>query len=491
MSISAILAAAALSVSCMTGIGYDEEYAPAPTLSYEITEQAAADLYSSGILEISVTSGADIRYIVDKQTRTDENSDLPTAEYIFNNGTSAASDQDGKVSIPINDAEVGDTLYFITVKEGKYSEDVCTFTLEHPTPIVVEGLKIRLSRPSILADGVSQTQIFAVYTNSATDEYRLLAESEVKFFTAGDNKPITFPGMKYSSTEVGEFSFWASYGSANTIKDPTAIRVLSLDTPAAPEDPEPDNSSFVRRALIMDYTGTGCGYCPYFIIALNDVFADEEYADKAVLAACHTYNGDPFAPAQSGIENKMNFSISTYPTLSIDMRWKLGNYQVAQNTYNIKKYISLSLDEAPQAGISVNMRYYPEMGSEMVATVGIKAAADSKFRVGAMILEDGLSHSQANYGAANPNGYDLTTHNHVLRYVDGKSSSKDYTGCDLGSLSKGDCVSHTFTINIDSKWVAANCRVVFFVTAANGNIYYVTNCIEMPLQTQTVPYQYQ
>ena len=59
--------------------------------------------------------------------------------------------------------------------------------------------------------------------------------------------------------------------------------------PDAPEDPQPDNTSFVRRTLITQFTGLGCGYCPFMIAAMEDVRKSAEYADKSVLAACHTY----------------------------------------------------------------------------------------------------------------------------------------------------------------------------------------------------------
>lgn len=60
-----------------------------------------------------------------------------------------------------------------------------------------------------------------------------------------------------------------------------------------PDDPYPSATDFSRKILLMEHTGTKCGYCPVMVEALHSLEADPDYAGSFTLAAVHGYVSDP------------------------------------------------------------------------------------------------------------------------------------------------------------------------------------------------------
>ena len=114
------------------------------------------------------------------------------------------------------------------------------------------------------------------------------------------SEEVTLTDGKFVATADGEYKFWAAYGTYSTFdksKDDSGmitVKAISVAVPDAVEDPQASNTSFVHRAFLTQYTGTGCGYCPYMIKILRELMADQTIPNKAVLAAVHSYsNADP------------------------------------------------------------------------------------------------------------------------------------------------------------------------------------------------------
>ena len=76
------------------------------------------------------------------------------------------------------------------------------------------------------------------------------------------------------------------------------------------------------------------------IAAMEDVRKSAEYADKSVLAACHTYGGDPYQP---DVPLDYAMGVSTYPYVNFDFQTGVGNNGYNNNVSNIKKNIDKSL----------------------------------------------------------------------------------------------------------------------------------------------------
>lgn len=315
-------------------------------------------------------------------------------------------------------------------------------------------------------------------------------------YDANTNRSITLPTVTktsasgeeyelpyYQATKAEVRSFWVAYKTSNTLKDPVTVTAVDFAIPTRPADPQPGSTSFKRRSMIMQFTGLGCGYCPYMIAALHDVLADEAYASKAELAAVHTYPGDPYAPAEN-VDGA--FGVTGYPTVIFDMTSIVQNAYYDPNVSNVKKAIDNSLSTPAKAGISVRADVD---GNTLVARVTVKAAEEGSFRVGAWVLEDGLSGTQSNYGMAD-NGYNFNTHNNVLRKADSDRTSS-FRGYDLGTVKAGEMADHVFVITLDSSWKKDNCHMMYFVTALDGSSYRVTNVIGTNSLTEAVSFEYE
>lgn len=348
---------------------------------------------------------------------------------------------------------------------------------------IENGLQVTASTTVINADGQDAARINVYY-----DKVKLSLDA-VAFYDAKSNDVLDLSKftiedntLVYTVTEPGEFSFWVAYKTHNTKDRPTTISAVEFSVPDAPEDPQPDNTSFVRRTLITQFTGLGCGYCPFMIAAMEDVRKSAEYADKSVLAACHTYGGDPYQP---DVPLDYAMGVSTYPYVNFDFQTGVGNNGYNNNVSNIKQAIDKSLSVDAGAGISVGMEV---AGNKLVARVTVKAARSGSFRVGAWVLEDGLTGTQLNNGMKGD--YDFNTHNNVIRHVNSRYSGSDYSGHEVGALAAGGTGEHLFTMTLDESWVVKNCHVIFFVTELVDKGYAVTNAIDVPVKSSTIPFEY-
>ncbi len=357
------------------------------------------------------------------------------------------------------------------------------------------GLVLTATPSTIIADG----EDVAVLEVTLNDE--VLTEG----FTIYDDEDniVEFENMEFSTTVAGEYKFWASYKSeisetiTITAEEPEEDPEENPDdneTPEGPTDSDPENLNFKRRVLLTQFTGTGCGYCPGMILALREVMQDNTFADKTVLAAAHRYPGsDPAYLANYALDVAMG--IGGFPSLSADMYYTYGLYS------NMVEVIHWMVDASferttTKAGISA-VSYIEE--DKVIINATVKAAEESKFRIGAWLLEDGIYGQQTNYGYEG----DFNTHDNCIRVADSKASSSDYTGYDIGPvgedgevqpIKKGETEEYTFTIELKDKWKRENCSIVLFVTTPEKvqgrESYFVNNVIEMPLEGE-VAFEYE
>ncbi len=150
--------------------------------------------------------------------------------------------------------ESGD--YEVQAFVGELSSNTISFT-------VSEGMII--SHNSLLKN---QLNTFTLYDVSTGEDI----SNQGTFYVNGE----VIEGNTFSSAEVGEYEVYAEYISENeeTITtDPAEFTVV------AP----------VQRALIEDYTGTWCGYCP----RLQSIIAEvEEMTDLVSTIAIHKSSSD-------------------------------------------------------------------------------------------------------------------------------------------------------------------------------------------------------
>lgn len=321
-----------------------------------------------------------------------------------------------------------------------------------------------------------------------------------------DGATVTLP--KYVAEEVGTRSVYIYYKTSNTRKKPITLTAVDYAIPQRLADSKPESTDFTKRAFFTQFTGVGCGFCPYISTALHAMKADESINDQYVAVAVHTY-GNPselYPYTANNIDGV--FGVSSYPVILGDMKFRTSNMgSWERNQAVLTNYVNSSVVEGAGAGISVSVG-----GSEsntVVVRATVKAAKNGNYRVGAWLVEDNIYGVQSsNMSGAMPEGMskdDLNYHNNVLRIADSDPASS-YTGYDLGYMNAGDMVDKVFIMELKESaaeagksnkemnhkehWVRENCRLVVFVTTDSKNGYYVTNVVSNTALTENIAFDY-
>ncbi len=349
----------------------------------------------------------------------------------------------------------------------------CSLTGEEDEDPVSGELTISLSKDIIKANG----EDFSVIQVRKGEE--LLTEG-VTVYDAKTNLPLDLPEMKFTTTTPGEYSFWAAYGTEHT--GTVTLNAIDFDVPELPEDNDPSALSFNKKLLITQFTGTGCGYCPFMINIIKKVISDPAYADRLELSVAHTFNSNDPAFLSAPLDQAM--AVSGYPTVVFDMHTQFNNYN--SETGFRKAFDDVYSRSEAKAGISVSS--YME-GNTLVLNAAVKAAEAGEYRVGAWVLEDGIKANQANNGAKPEAGVDFNVHNKCIRVADSRVSSNNYTGHSVGELATGGVGKHVFIIKLEDKWVRENLSLVVFVSSKDKKGFSVTNAISCKIGDK-VPYSY-
>ena len=302
------------------------------------------------------------------------------------------------------------------------------------------------------------------------------------FFSIHSSAKIYVPAGSGEAYKTAQY--WSDYAS------------IIEEYLARAEDPNPSSTSFKRRAMVMQFTGTECPYCPYMIEPLEQMAADATYKDQFSWAAIHTYNpnSDPAAPCNTEDRNKLYFAqafggVDGYPAVLVDLGSTIYNMQnnKALNLANLKKAVDNSVANAPSAGISATMTL-DEANRVVTARVSVKAKDSNIYRVSMWLLEDKIKGSQSGSST-------ITSHDHAVRYVArGTDGSANYVGYELNdgkTMTAGQVADYIFSINISNQSIKlANCKLLFFVTTSTGNSYTIVNSVVSKDLKTAVPFEY-
>jgi hypothetical protein len=298
------------------------------------------------------------------------------------------------------------------------------------------------------------------------------------------DKEVALVDGKFTATKPGEYKFYADYGALSTYRKNDSdcyfvIKAINVAVPETPADSQPQSTSFVHRAFLTQYTGTGCGFCPLMIKVLREVASADLIPQKAVHAAVHSYQaGDPAFISAPKVGN--------YPFLTVDL---VQGFNADQGADLLKTLINDHTKDAAKAGISVSPKYYKKENL-LVAKVAVKAAAAGEFNVGAWLLEDEIYGQQSDYNNIGDESYN--THENCVRIADSRYSST-WFGHHLGTLESGDVAEKTFVMNINPSWKVENLHLAVFAShgVASGSTvsYQVCNAVDVPIDAPT-PFEY-
>ncbi len=321
------------------------------------------------------------------------------------------------------------------------------------------------------------------------------------------NNILDIKDFKFSTSKAGEHVIWANYGTSNT--DPISIKAISVEIPATPADPKPNSTEFKTRALVTEFTTTGCTYCPNMKTLLHTALENPSTADQVVLTACHSgLINNVKDPAYVRTEYDDFCGVSGFPYLCCDMYMGFNNYTTPVNEVIAMFDELCSVKEEGAAGIAVNSSL---VDGQLVAKVTLKAAQTATYRIGAFLLEDNVYGQQVSASAD-------WMHNHdgVIRYIDSKYTNKagkaQFYGHSVGNVAEGKTADYVFVWDLDKIWeegsnygelyggcawepfVEENLHLAVFVSTIGsddkGNeFYFVNNVIDCPINGNT-PYEY-
>lgn len=340
-----------------------------------------------------------------------------------------------------------------------------------PEPPKPSGdVELSLDRTVIHANGEDAAEFIVIVNGEQVTE-------GVTIYNAQTNEPLS--GLTFTTTETGTYSFWASYEASNSAR--VTLTAIAFPVPELPADPNPDGRAFVRKVLLTQFTGTGCGWCPGMITIMGQMLDEEDYASKVELAAAHNFNSDDPCYLSQRLDQAMG--VSSFPYVVADMYMGFNNYN---SLIGLKRVVDDSYARSEAlAGICAKAELND---NTLVVHVGVKAGETRDFRVGAWLLEDGIYGKQSNYTGLQG---DFDTHNNVIRMADSKVSSVDYSGYALGQIEAGKTGEHVFVIEMDEKWVKSACRLLLFVTTdETEQKLVVNNVVSCPLDGE-VEYAYE
>lgn len=300
-----------------------------------------------------------------------------------------------------------------------------------------------------------------------------------------DDVQVELTDGKFTAEMSGEYKFYANYGTMSTFNKSMddnglfTIKAIDVEVPVAVSDPKSQSTSFVHRTFLTQYTGTGCGYCPYMIKILRQLMSESVIPDKAVLAAVHSYSSsDPAYIATPRVSN--------YPYLTLDL---VQGFSHSQGAESLKTLVDDYSAGSAKAGISVTPAYYGEEGI-LVVKVAVKAAVDGIFNVGAWLLEDDIYGQQTDYDNVGDSTY--STHENCVRIADSKYKGT-WFGYELGDLSVGEVAEKTFVMDVKSGWKVENLHLAVFAsygqTQGSTISYSVCNAVDAPIDAPT-PFEY-
>ena len=406
----------------------------------------------------------------------------------------------------VNGAETAlSALTFTTKTAGTYK---FYFTYEWKTGETVKSNEVTVTAKAAeqSGDGSGLTMevdntVIPINTGRATFTIKFngkVVESGYKIYKNGTETKLPTDANKkpyFKSEDSGTFTFYVTYNITESTKNkPISIQVINDAIPDRAEDPNPTSTSFKRRAMVMQFTGTNCGFCPYIIEPLETMAADAAYKDKFSWAAIHTFNDDdPAKPSNSADATNLpdinGLYIRNYPTVVVDLGTLVvnSNNNIALNLANLKKAVDNSVANAASAGISATMTF-DENNRVVTARVSVKAKDAKVYRVSMWLIEDKINGLQNGSST-------IKSHDNAVRYVArGADGSADYVGYPLNdgkTMNPGQVCDYVFSIKISDQSIKpANCQLALFVTTSVGNSYTVVNsAVTKDLKT-ALPFEY-
>ena len=322
--------------------------------------------------------------------------------------------------------------YTVVATHSTFTSNQISLTVNEVA--TVTSIEITSSELALAIGQVTNFTVVATYSDGSTEDKTADSQYVV-------NNSV-FNGNSYLATTAGTVTAKATFSSLTS--NEITLQVSDVSLP----------SSYTKKAIIEDYTGTWCGWCPRVSYAIGLVEAE---TDKVFAVGAHI--GDAMENTYSSAL-KNAFGVTGYPTAYVNRaaEWDYPEpsnvaqaVNAAQGSTNVGLAVGASLD-----GNTMNV---------LVSTGFAESVSGTKLVV--FVLEDGILANQANYTSYFGGGSNLSNfeHNHVLRYA-----ATDVLG---DAITNATGLEHlSFAINLSSNGVAnfANTGVLALLVDATGKV---------------------
>lgn len=292
------------------------------------------------------------------------------------------------------------------------------------------------------------------------------------------SNPATF-------NKVGEYALYAKYNgeSSNLV----SISVFDASVPEFPVDSNPKNYDFKHRMLLIDHTGTDCGYCPLMMLQLKKIEEDPAYNDYFNLAVSHAYNSDDAASSTTSFMLTQYYQsilrvLTGFPTLTYNYQY--GDSAGSNFTF-IEKHFKALKKESTTAAVAVSTKLD---GDKIVISASLKSKEADLYKVNILLLEDNIYSPQYNASESW-----MHYHNNAIRDAYPQLVYTDITGTEWGYVGAESTTHKVFEMPItDSKIVKQNCKVLVIIAAKSAeydNKFEVVNTTLCGLN-QSKPFEY-
>lgn len=296
------------------------------------------------------------------------------------------------------------------------------------------------------------------------------------------SKEVSNPMTFYS---VGEYAVVAKYN--NMTSKLVSIVVNSAAAPDFPEDGDPANYNFKYRMLLIDHTGTDCGYCPYMMESLKEIEEDPAYNDYFNIAMAHSYNTSDPAYSNTALTMRYYYQktlkvLTGFPTLTYNIQY--GD-SAGSNISYVKSHFNKLKKESTDAAVAVAAKLD---GDKIMVSASLKSKEARSYKFNILLLEDDI------YGKQNGAWESwMSTHNNAIRASYATISQSDISGTEWGYVAAESTSNKVFEMPItDSRVVKSNCKVLVVITAKDSNYndkYEVVNTTMCGLG-QSKPFEY-
>ena len=291
-------------------------------------------------------------------------------------------------------SQAGEYQFYATFTDSK-QQSVKSETI---TVTAISDAILRIETSADMFTQNSDVQ-FQIYMGGTQIE---IPDPNLKLYAISGDTKTELDVFHFTIDELKEYRFSASYSFGGKELESEIKSVSAIEWNDAP---------YHKRALVTQFTGTWCGYCPRVGLAIYNYTA--EFGNKdAVVVSSHV--GDVMQSLSSSELDK-RMKPDGYPGLYAGSIDKDGAITVEQSAAGIKDAVNQIISTSANTAIKASAK----MEEDGIAiSAQILVAKDGKYGVASMILEDNIYKIQTNnLSSTNFGSYDYSMHKNVLHAI--------------------------------------------------------------------------